>query len=44
MKPFPHRYEVSLTGGPSGYAELTTAGVSSLRTAPPADFDGPGDA
>lgn len=44
MKPLPHHYDVNLTGGPSGYAELSTAGVPSLRTAPPADYDGPGDA
>ena len=35
MKPLPHHYDVNLTGGPSGYAELSTAGVPSLRTAPP---------
>lgn len=44
MTPLPHRYEVHLTGGPSGYAEVTTAGVPGLRTAPPPEFDGPGDA
>ena len=44
MKPLPHRYEVHLTGGPSGYAEVTTRGVAVLRTAPPPEFDGPGDA
>ncbi len=31
-------------GGPSGYAQLSTAGVPELRTAPPADYDGLGDA
>jgi peroxiredoxin-like protein len=44
MNPLPHHYEVHLAGGPSGYARLTTAGVPELRTAPPTDFDGPGDA
>jgi peroxiredoxin-like protein len=44
MKPLPHSYEVHLTGGPSGYAEVTTGGVPLLRTAPPPEFDGPGDA
>ena len=44
MRPLPHRYDVHLSGGPSGYAELATAGVPALRTAPPADYDGPGDA
>ncbi|MDO8631960.1 MAG: OsmC family protein, partial [Phycisphaerales bacterium] len=44
MKPLPHRYDVHLTGGPSGYAELSTPGVPPLRAAPPTDYDGPGDA
>ena len=44
MKPFPHYYTASLTGGPVAYAELTAGGVPVLRTAPPRQFDGPGDA
>jgi organic hydroperoxide reductase OsmC/OhrA len=44
MKPLPHNYNVHLTGGPSGYAGLSTPGIPDLRTAPPADYDGPGDA
>lgn len=44
MKPLPHHYDVVLTGGPSGYAMLSTPGSPDLRTAPPVDFDGPGDA
>ena len=44
MKPLPHHYDVHLSGGPSGYAALSTAGVPALTTAPPADYDGPGDA
>lgn len=44
MKPFPHRYDVHLGGGPSGHAVLSTPGVPDLSTAPPLDFDGPGDA
>jgi peroxiredoxin-like protein len=44
MKPLPHHYDVHLAGGPSGYALLSTAGVPDLRTAAPADYDGPGDA
>jgi peroxiredoxin-like protein len=44
MKPLPHYYDVHLTGGPSGHARLSTAGVPELRTAPPIEFDGPGDA
>jgi peroxiredoxin-like protein len=44
MKPLPHLYEVALSGGPTGYAALSTEGVPELRSAPPKDFDGPGDA
>lgn len=44
MKPLPHLYEVTLSGGPTGYAKLLACGVPSLRSAPPKDFDGPGDA
>jgi organic hydroperoxide reductase OsmC/OhrA len=44
MMPLPHHYEVALTGGPAGYAELAAAGVPTLRTAPPRDYEGPGDA
>lgn len=43
MRPLPHRYEVRIAGGPQGYATLKSAGVPDLRTAPPIDFDGPGD-
>jgi peroxiredoxin-like protein len=43
MKPLPHRYEVRITGGPAGYATLSSGGVPDLRTAPPLEFDGPGD-
>jgi organic hydroperoxide reductase OsmC/OhrA len=43
MKPLPHHYDVHLSGGPSGYAELTSVGVPALRTAPPADYDGRGN-
>jgi peroxiredoxin-like protein len=44
MKPLPHRYDARLAGGPTGYATVTLAGAPELRAAPPADFDGPGDA
>lgn len=44
MKPLPHLYEVALSGGPKGYATLLAGGVPALRSAPPKDFDGPGDA
>jgi peroxiredoxin-like protein len=44
MKPLPHKYTAQLSGGPDGYAAVSAAGIPDLRTAPPADFDGPGDA
>ena len=44
MKPLPHRYDVTLAGGPAGYATVTVEGAPPLRSAPPLDFDGPGDA
>lgn len=44
MKPLPHRYEVRLSGGPSGDATVSSSGMPDLRSAPPLDFDGPGDA
>lgn len=44
MKPLPHVYDVRLTGGPTGYAAVSVQGLPGLRSAPPLDFDGPGDA
>jgi len=44
MKPLPHVYEVRLAGGPTGYATASGSNLPDLRTAPPRDFDGPGDA
>ncbi|HET9834156.1 MAG TPA: OsmC family protein [Vicinamibacterales bacterium] len=44
MKPLPHRYDVQLKGGPTGYAHLECVGRRTLATAPPIEFGGPGDA
>jgi uncharacterized OsmC-like protein len=44
MEPLPHRYEVQLTGGPSGHGWLSMPGSPGLPTAPPREFEGPGDA
>jgi len=44
MKPLPHQYEVALSGDPKGYATLLAGGMPPLRSAPPKDYDGPGDA
>jgi peroxiredoxin-like protein len=44
MKPLPHRYAVHLDGGSSGYAAVSAEGLPNLASAPPLEFDGPGDA
>ena len=44
MKPLPHVYTARLSSGVAGYAMVAALGVPELRSAPPADFDGPGDA
>jgi organic hydroperoxide reductase OsmC/OhrA len=44
MKPLPHLYEVALSGSPTDYATLSASGIPQLQSAPPRDFDGPGDA
>ena len=43
MKPLPHRYEVRICGGPGSQATAHGAGLPDLPTAPPVEFDGPGD-
>ena len=43
MKPYPHHYHVAAAAGPEGEVLLSSNGLESLRTAPPAEFDGPGD-
>ena len=43
MKPFPHRYTVSASAEPQGDVTVASSGLESLRTAPPLEFDGPGD-
>jgi peroxiredoxin-like protein len=44
MKPLPHLYTVHLSGTPTGYASVASDGLPSLQVAPPAEYDGPGDA
>ncbi|OFW13423.1 MAG: hypothetical protein A3F70_11080 [Acidobacteria bacterium RIFCSPLOWO2_12_FULL_67_14] len=44
MKPFPHRYDVRLDGGPAGYADVSADGLPSIRMEAPTTYDGPGDA
>ena len=43
MHPYPHMYTVEASASPEGDVPLTSAGLPTLVTAPPAEFDGPGD-
>jgi peroxiredoxin-like protein len=43
MQNFPHHYTVAAHGTTAGDVELTADRLSSLRSASPAEFDGPGD-
>jgi peroxiredoxin-like protein len=43
MHPLPHRYRLTLDGGPDGRARVASAGLPDLESSPPAEFDGPGD-
>jgi len=43
MQHFPHRYRVSASAGETGDIELTAAALPAIASAPPAEFDGPGD-
>jgi len=43
MKPLPHEYDVSITATSGGPAELRSHGLTTLMSAPPAEFGGPGN-
>lgn len=43
MQEFPHRYSVAAVANPEGDVDLQSDGLSSLASAPPAEFGGPGD-
>src|SRR6202453_5021563 len=43
MHPFPHRYIVNATIRPVGDVPLSTEGVRIIESAPPKEFDGPGN-
>jgi organic hydroperoxide reductase OsmC/OhrA len=43
MHPYPHLYTVQASANPEGDVPVTAAGLPALTTAPPAEFDGPGD-
>ena len=43
MKPYPHTYSVSAQGSATGTVPVSSQGVADINTAPPPEFDGPGD-
>lgn len=42
MHPYPHLYLVQASATPEGDVPVTSAGLPTLVTAPPPEFDGPG--
>jgi hypothetical protein len=43
MHPFPHHYTISAVAAPDGDVALSEQQLPKLVSAPPAEFDGPGD-
>ena len=43
MHPYPHRYTVQARAEVTGDVDLGAEGLPTLKTAPPVEFDGPGD-
>lgn len=43
MHQLPHLYSVSANASPEGSVNLSADGLSSIESAPPAEFGGPGD-
>jgi organic hydroperoxide reductase OsmC/OhrA len=43
MHPFPHQYRVSASLKPEGVATLASPNLAPMESAPPVEFDGPGD-
>jgi organic hydroperoxide reductase OsmC/OhrA len=43
MHPYPHHYVVTADAAPEGDVPVNSTGLPTLATAPPAEFDGPGD-
>jgi organic hydroperoxide reductase OsmC/OhrA len=43
MKSFPHHYQVTATAEPEHHTILTSPGLDPIFSAPPAQFNGPGD-
>src|SRR5438034_459518 len=43
MQPHPHRYGVHVSAATEGSVSVESGGLPTLRTAPPAQYGGPGD-
>jgi organic hydroperoxide reductase OsmC/OhrA len=43
MQPFPHRYAARVSGGPRASVTVESERLPPIRSAPPAEFGGPGD-
>lgn len=43
MHPYPHLYKVSAAARPEGDVPVSASGLPDIVTAPPVEFDGPGD-
>jgi peroxiredoxin-like protein len=43
MQPLPHHYEVKVTASEKGPAEIMSHELMTLRSAPPRQYEGPGD-
>ena len=43
MHPYPHLYQAVARAGAAGTVTLSATGLPDLPSAPPAEFDGPGD-
>jgi organic hydroperoxide reductase OsmC/OhrA len=43
MHPYPHHYTVHAVAEPTGDVPLSAAGLPAIASAPPAEFDGPGN-
>jgi organic hydroperoxide reductase OsmC/OhrA len=43
MKPYPHHYQVEATASVEGPVALVSGALPRLESAPPEEFDGPGD-
>ena len=43
MEPYPHTYQAKAHGSTTGVVPVSSLGLPEINTAPPIEFDGPGD-